>query len=185
MRGPIHNIKIRRATPASSASALLTALFLLFCCTGCVRKRIQIQASYSIDDNAGFPMLVPTFGGKSDPGLLQTSVVYLPDRAPNSVSPAGGACAIGGEDFSMRPSVSAGRAHWIVRSPSVSGWNALRTGTDIDTQWRSFNRDLIVAKERGCFPSELNIHSIRAAIAKTIAVPANEVPVILVCGRRG
>jgi hypothetical protein len=124
-------------------------------------------------------MLVPGREGKIDSGLLQTSVVFLPGPSPSAVSPPGNACTIGGEDFSMRPGVVGDRAHWIVRSPSVSGWNALRTNTDVNTQWKHFNSDLIVAKDRGCFPSELNIHSIRAAIAKTIVVPASEVPSFL------
>ena len=179
MQGPTQDTEIRSDRLTPSATALSISLFLLFCCTGCVRQRLQIRASYRIVDNAGFPILVPTVGGKIDSGLLQTSVVLLPGPSPNGVSLAGNVCAIGGEYFSMRPDVSTDRAHWIVKSPNVSGWNALRTDTDIDTQWKSFNRDLIVAKERGCFPSELNIHSLRAVIAKTIAVPANEVPSFL------
>lgn len=178
MQGRIHNKQTGRPIPVASATALLTSLFLLFCCTGCARQRIRIHGSYVIEDNAGSPMLVPTFGGKIDPGLLQTSVVYLPGAFSNTISPAGAACTIGYENFLMRPGVS-GRATWIVSSPNVSGWNALRTSTDIDAQWRKFNRGLIVAKNRGCFPFELNIHSIRAAIAKTIALPANEVPSFL------
>jgi hypothetical protein len=124
-------------------------------------------------------MLVPTLGGKSDPGLVQTSAVFLPGPSPNGIGLADNACTIGGEYFSMRPDVFAARIRWIVESPSVSGWNALRVDSDIDTQWKSFNRDLTVAKRRGCFPSRLSINSIRAAIAKTIVLPANEVPSFL------
>lgn len=178
MQGATQSAEITGERPTASATVLLTAVFLLFCCTGCVRQRIRIQASYRIEDNAGFPMLVPTLAGKTKPGLFQTSVILLPGSAPKAVSPGGNACTIGGEDFSIRPGVPADGEHWIVRSPSVSGWNALRTDTDADTQWKSFNRDLI-AKERGCFPSALSIYSIRAAVAKTIPIPANEVPSFL------
>jgi hypothetical protein len=178
MKGAPHSAEITGERPTASATVLLTAVFLLFCCTGCVRQRIRIQASYRIEDNAGFPMLVPTLAGKTKPGLFQTSVILLPGSAPKALSPGGNACTIGGEDFSIRPGVPADGEHWIVRSPSVSGWNALRTDTDADTQWKSFNRDLI-AQERGCFPSDVSIYSIRAAVAKTIPIPANEVPSFL------
>lgn len=85
-------------------------------------------------------------------------------------------CLINGDVFSLRAATRMDSRHWFVRSPSVSGWNAVASQTDIDSEWKSFTRGIARLNEVGCFPAGLSSLQIRAAVAQRIPLPANEVP---------
>lgn len=157
-----------RAKFASHLSGAALCAILL-CCSGCLQHKISIESGYRLTENAGAPMLVPTGGNNSIQGEFQASKIVLPGASAG----ANQQCAINGEVFSLRPS---DLRHWIVRSPSLSGWNTLAGEIDIDGQWSTFTRDLERMKENGCFPSDLTTIRIRTAIAQRIPLPAIQVP---------
>lgn len=58
----------------------------------------------------------------------------------------------------------------------MTGWNPVAAEFDMDSQWRTFTREIARMNEEGCFPAGLNSLAIRLAIAERIPLPANEVP---------
>lgn len=146
---------------------------LLLCCSGCFHHKYATANGFRLIENGGAPMLVPIDGQSSDPGNFQTATLVLP---PGSAGAKDKQCLINGDIFSLRFASSLNSGHWIVRSPSISGWNTLAGEIDIYSQWKIFTRGLARLQENGCLPSSLTALQIRAAIAQKIPLPAAEVP---------
>jgi hypothetical protein len=149
---------------------------MLFCCSGCFHHKIAIEHGFRLIENSGNPMLVPTSGQTSDLGNFQSSTLVLPGGFASAKDQVSHQCRINGEIFSFSSVPPFDSRHWIVRSPSISGWNTLAGEIDIDSQWKIFTRDLARMNENGCFPPGLTALEIRAAIAQRIPLPAEEVP---------
>jgi hypothetical protein len=146
---------------------------VLLCCSACFEHKITIDDGYRLRENSGAPMLVPIGGQSSDLGMFQTSEITLPGDSATRKNRVKKPCEIKGEVFSLR---SSSFQHWIVRSPSTSGWNTLVDEIDIDLQWRTFTRQIARMDDNGCFPAGLAAVDIQLAIAQKIPLPANEVP---------
>jgi hypothetical protein len=149
---------------------------LLLCCSACFHHKIAIENGFHLEENGGAPMLVPTDSQSSDPGNFQTTKLVLSGDSAGANDQVNHQCMINGEVFSLRSASPPDLRYWIVRSPSISGWNTLAGKIDIDSQWKSFTRGLAGMNENGCFPSGLTALEIRAAIAQRIPLPAEEVP---------
>lgn len=149
---------------------------MLLCCSGCFDHKAAIKNGFELRENSGAPMLVPINGQSSDLGNFQTSTLALPSGSANAKDQVSYQCTIDGEIFSLRSASPLNSRYWIVRSPSISGWNELASEINIDSQWKIFTRSLARMNENGCFPSGLTALEIRAAIAQRIPLPANEVP---------
>ena len=159
---------------AGNLSKVLLCALLSYC-SACSQHKIPVESGFRLIENSGAPMLVPSNGQSSDQGNFQTSTLVLSGGsagAKNQVSQ----CTINGEVFSLRSASPLDSRHWIVRSPSISGWNTLASQMNIDSQWKVFTRALARMHESGCFPSGLTAVEIRAAIAQRIPLPADEVP---------
>ena len=181
--GDSRQIVVRSALPtktgAKFAANLSKVVFcaLLLCCSGCFHRKITIVNGFHLIENSGSPMLVPTNGLSSDPGNFQTSTLVLPgDSASAKGQDSSRQCTINGEIFSLRSASPQDSRQWIVRSPSISGWNTLASEINIDSQWKIFTRGLARMDENGCFPLGLTAIDIRVSIAQRIPLPANEVP---------
>jgi hypothetical protein len=159
---------------ANLSKAALCAMLL--CCSGCFSHKIAIENGLRLRENNGAPMLVPTNGQSSGAGNFQTSTLVLPGGSGIAKDQVSHQCAVNGEIFSIRSAPPLDSRHWIVRSPSISGWNTLVRQIDIDSQWRTFTCSLARMKENGCFPPGLTVLEIRAAVAQRIPLPANQVP---------
>lgn len=149
---------------------------LLLSGSGCFHHKITIVNGYHLIENGGAPMLVPTDSQSSDPGNFQTSTLVLPGGSAGAKDQVNHQCLINGDIFSLRSASSLDSKHWIVRSPSISGWDTLASKIDIGSQWKIFTRGLARMNENGCFPSGLTALEIRVAIAQIIPLPADEVP---------
>jgi hypothetical protein len=121
-------------------------------------------------------MLVPTDSQSSDPGNFQTSTLVLSGGSAGAKDQGNHQCSINGDIFSLRLAPSLDSRYWIVRSPSISGWETLASKIDIGSQWKIFTLGLARMNENGCFPSGLTALEIRVAIAQRIPLPAEEVP---------
>lgn len=128
-------------------------------------------------------MLVPTGSGSSDVGNFQTSTLVLSGEAADERNQVKDGCLINGDLFSLHLASSLDSRHWIIQSPSISGWETLARKTDIDSQWKIFTRGLARMNEDGCFPSGLTALEIQVAIAQTIPLPAGEVPLFVYSDR--
>lgn len=166
---------------ANLSSAVLCTILL--CCSGCFQRKITIEDGYRLTENTGAPMLIPIGGPSSDTDKLQKSIVVLPGSSAKLKDQVSHQCAIGGQIFSIRRASPGDSKHWIIRSPAISGWNTLAGEFDIDSEWRTFTRDLARMNEEGCFPAGLTSVDIRLAIAQRIPLPANEVPSFFYSGQ--
>jgi hypothetical protein len=149
---------------------------LLLCCSACSHHKIAIVNGFRLIENGGAPMLVPTDSQSSDPSNFQTATLVLPGGSLTGKDQVSHQCAINGAIFSLRSASPLDAGHWIVQSPSVSGWNTLAGETNLDAQWKLFARGLARMNDSGCFPSGLTAMEIRAAIAERIPLPSDEVP---------
>jgi hypothetical protein len=159
---------------ANLSKAVLGAILL--CCSGCFHRKTAIENGFRLRENGGAPMLIPLNGQSSDLGSFQTSALVLPGGSASAKDQVSHQCAIKGAIFSLRSASPLDSRYWIVRSPSISGWNTLASEIDVNLQWKIFTHGLARMNEKGCFPSGLTAFEIRAAIAQRIPLPASEVP---------
>ncbi len=172
----IRMISSFRSDDAKSRALKSILCTMLLCCSGCSGHKIAIDNAFRLMENSGNPMLVPTNGQSSNPGNFQTASLILPGRSGSAKDQVSDDCTIKGETFSLRSESHLVSRHWIVRSPSVSGWNSLASEMNLDLQWKTFTRGLARMHENGCFPTGLTALDVRAAIAQRIPLPAHEVP---------
>jgi len=149
---------------------------LLLCCSGCFHHKIALVSGFRLIENGGAPMLVPTDSQSSDPGNFQTSTLVLSGASASANDQVNHQCLINGDIFSLRLASSLDSRYWIVRSPSISGWDTLASKIDIGSQWKIFTRGLARMNENGCFPSGFTALEIRVAIVQRIPLPADQVP---------
>ena len=155
------------------STALLS--LLLLCSCGCLHRKLSIQAHYTVEDNGGYPMLVPAFASTRVEGDFQTSNLILQSAGPENQTELSHDCVIEGEVFSLRPGIPADSNHWTIRSLSVQGWNLRGGNFDMDEQWKLFAKKLALMKQQGCFPPEMSVFSVQQAFAAVIPLPASEV----------
>jgi len=168
----------RTRTGATVAANLMKVVLcaLVLCCSSCFQHKIAIEHRFRLEENGNAPMLVPTDSQSSDEGDFQTTKLVLSGGSGGVKNDGNHQCAIDGEVFSLRLASPQDSRYWIVRSPSISGWDALASKIDIGAQWKTFTRGLARMNEDGCFPSGLSALDIRAAVAEGIPLPATEVP---------
>ncbi len=148
---------------------------LLLCFSGCLHRKLSIQGNYTVEGNAGYPMLVPAFASTRVEGEFQTASVILQGARRANQTELNPGCAIQGDVFSLRPGNPADGKHWTIRSLSVQGWNLRGGQVDTDEQWERFVRELARMQQRGCFPAGLSVFSLQRAFAAVIPLPASDV----------
>ena len=124
-------------------------------------------------------MLVPNALESNQDGEFQRVMVILPAGRSDAKMRIGDDCAIHGAVFSLQPGSSSGNRSWVVRSPSIAGWETVSGEADVDAQWTFFVREIANMHDRGCFPFGLSTQFIRSAIAERIPLPANLAPVFM------
>ncbi len=169
------------AFAAKLSKVFLSALVL--CCSGCFHHKVG-SGGFRLEENGGAPILVPTDDEGSGESKFRTSTVVLSGDSAATKNHARDDCGINGEVFSLRAASPFDSKRWVVRSPSVSGWNAVAGQIDVDSHWKSFARGIARMNEEGCFPGGLSSLQIRIAIAQRIPLPADEVPLFFYSDRR-
>ena len=193
IQGPAHGQMQRTTqllepirTPRKYAVTLRNVVLCAFvlCCSACFHRRIAIQKGFRLEENGGAPMLVPADIQSPGPGNFQTATLVLSGGSVGAKHQLDSQCLINGDIFSLRSASSLDSRRWIVRSPSISGWNTLAGQVNIDSQWKSFTRGIERMNENGCFPSGFTALEIRAAVARRIPLPSNEVPLFFYSDRQ-
>jgi hypothetical protein len=153
------------------------ALFslLLLCVSGCLHRKLSLQGNYTVEGNAGYPMLVPAFTSTRVEGDFQTSNVILQGARQDSHTELSAGCVIEGDLFSLHPGIPADSKQWTMKGLSVQGWNLRGGKVDTDEQWKMFVGELAHMKQHGCFPAEMTVFSLQQAFAAVIPLPASEV----------
>jgi hypothetical protein len=162
---------------------LRAALCVLVFCSGCLHHTMLIGDGYRIDDQGGVPILAPITAQNANSAEFQTVMVILPPSRSDARFRVRSDCVIQGTVFSMRPISSSDSRSWVVRSPSISGWDTVSGQADVDAQWKLFVRELARLHDQGCFPSGLSTQFIRSAIAERIPLPASLVPIFMYSDR--
>ena len=148
---------------------------LLLCFSGCLHPKLSIHGNYTVEGNAGYPMLAPAFASTRVEGDFQTANVILQSSKQKKQTEPGSGCVIVGNAFSLQPGNPPDSNHWTVRSLSVQGWNLRGGQVDIDEQWKRFVGELARMQQHGCFPAETSVFSLQRAFAAVIPLPASEV----------
>ncbi|KAA6461993.1 hypothetical protein DYQ86_10195 [Acidobacteria bacterium AB60] len=151
----------------------------LLCCAACSHPKIAREPGFRLLENGDAPMLVPADTPTSNPGDFQTTTLVLPGSSAAARNPANPPCSIDGEVFSLRPASPPDKRSWIIRSPSISGWDALAGRFEMSAQWKSFTRALDRLPEDACFPAGLTTLEMRVAVAQRIPLPTNQVALFL------
>ena len=155
----------------SKVSTGLVSGLLLFC-LGCVHRTPHIRGTYHLEENAGFPLLMPLFASTLADGDFQTARLFLPGNDQNNTGKRPQDCSVDGEIFSLR--FDHRTASWTVRSLSLQGWNHRGGEVDINALWALFAQKLDLLERRGCFAPGEDSASIRRAVAAVIPLPASE-----------
>ncbi len=164
--------------PGMVLSRAALCVLVLFS-SGCLQHSIPIGIGYRINDKSGVPMLVPIAVESFSSERFQTVTVTLPASRSDAKKPVRDDCPIRGSIFSLIPGSGSDRRSWVVRSPSISGWDPLGGEMDVYEQWNIFVRELARIHDHGCFPSGVSTQFVRSAIAEKIPLPANEVPIFM------
>lgn len=134
---------------------------------------------YHVDDTSGLAMLVPDASQNRNSSVFQTVTLTLPAGPRQSKIDAQDNCVIQGAMFSLFAGFSSRRSSWIIRSPSLSGWDTLSGRMDANAQWRLFVRELARLHDHDCFAPGLSTQFLRSSITERIPLPANLVPTFL------
>jgi hypothetical protein len=147
---------------------------LLLCFSGCLHRKHSIQGNYTVEGNAGYPMLVPAFASTRVEGEFQTASVILQGARQANQTELNPGCAIAGDVFSLHPGNPADSKHWTIRSLSVHGWNLRGGNVDTEEQWQRFVGELARMQQHGCFPAGMSVFSLQRAFASAIPLPASD-----------
>jgi len=152
----------------SSTVALLALLPSLLLCTGCVHRTPALGGTYTLEENSGYSLLLPSLSTQASDQDFQTTTLTLPGSKPSR----GRLCVIQGSVFSLTPDSKPNQ--WTVRSLSAVGWQKRAGNLDMHAEWNHFLRDLLEIERQSCFPRKETFYSMRRRIAETIPLPANE-----------
>jgi hypothetical protein len=155
----------------------LPAVFLaslIMICTGCTHPRGPIRGTYTIENQAGLPFLVPSLDSLHTEGNIQTVLISLKD-GPLSKG-TGEHCSVASAFFGLFPKRRVSN-QWEYHSPTASGW--AQDGDDIYEDWKIFVRRLASSQYSGCFSTEEDVFSTQRMLAAATSLPATEIDAFL------
>ena len=124
---------------------------LVLSSSGCLQHRASTADGYRIEDKWNVPRLVPIAVQGTTSEKRQTVVIILPAGRSETKRQVHSDCTINGTIFSLDRSSGSNERSWVVRGPSVSGWETLSGEVDIHAQWNIFLRDLARIHDEGAF----------------------------------
>lgn len=153
---------------------MIVSASLIVICTGCIHPRMPIRGTYAIENEAGWPFLVPSLNSLHKEGNTQTVLVALKDGPLRSK--AGERCSIASAFFGLSPK-DGDSGRWQLRSLTASAWAAERS--DIYEDWKQFLQRLASPEYSGCFSTDGDVPSIQRMLASAIPLPATEIDAFL------
>jgi hypothetical protein len=157
-----------------SASEMVFLATLITICTGCVHPRGAIRETYSVENEAGLPFLVPSIDSIRQEGNTQVVPVFLKDGRLRGKT--GEHCSITSTFFGLFP--RSGRpGQWQFRSLAASAW--AREQSDVYEDWKSFIQKLASSEYSGCFSAREDVFSIKRILVAATPVPASEIDAFL------
>lgn len=156
------------------SSKMVLLAVLTTTCTGCFHPRGSIRETYSVENEAGLPFLVPSLDLLHREGNTQTVPVSLKDGPLRRMK--GNRCSIASTFFGLLPR-SASPGQWQFRSLTASAW--AREQSDVYEDWKLFIQKLASSEYSGCFSARENVFSIKRILAASTPVPASEIDAFL------
>ena len=147
---------------------------LIMICTGCIHPRTQIRGTYTVENEAGLPFLVPSLDSLHLEGNNQTVLISLKDGPLRRMT--GEHCSVASTFFSLFPK-SGGPGQWQFRSLTASAW--AREQSDVYEDWKLFLKRLASSEYSGCFSTEEDVFSIKRTLAAVTPLPASEIDAFL------
>jgi hypothetical protein len=161
----------RRIIPILPIAFLASVITI---CTGCIHPRTPIRGTYTVENEAGLPFLVPSLDSLHLEGNTQTVLISLKDGPLRRMT--GEHCSVASAFFSLFP--RSGRpGQWQFRSLTANAW--AREQSDVYEDWKLFLQKLASAKYSGCFSSKEDLFSIRRTLAGLTPLPASEIDAFL------
>lgn len=157
----------------SSLEMVFLAILVLVC-TGCVPQRSSHLESYSIENEAGLPFLVPSLDSVHLEGNTQTVLVFLKDGPRRRMKVDG--CSIASAFFGLSPR-SDDRDRWQFRSLTARAW--VREQSDLYEDWKLFLQKLASPEYAGCVSIKEDLFSIRRTLVAAMPLPASEIDAFL------
>jgi hypothetical protein len=90
---------------------------LIMICTGCIHPKTQIRGTYTVENEAGLPFLVPSLDSLHLEGNTETVLISLKDGPLRRMT--GEHCSVASAFFSLFPR-SGGPGQWQFRSLTAS-----------------------------------------------------------------
>jgi hypothetical protein len=157
--------------------ALLALVFLaslMMICTGCVHPRGPIRETYTVENEAGLPFLIPSMDSLRREGNTQIVPVSLKDGPLRRMT--GEHCSIASTFFGLFPR-SGSPGNWQFRSLTASAW--AREQSDVYEDWKVFLQRLASSQYSGCFSGREDVFSIQRILAAVTPLPASEIDALL------
>jgi hypothetical protein len=157
----------RRIIPILPIAFLASVITI---CTGCIHPRAPIRGTYTVENEAGLPFLVPSLDSLHVEGNTQTVLISLKDGPLRRMT--GEQCSVASAFFSLFP--RSGRpGQWQFRSLTASAW--AREQSDVYEDWKLFLQRLASSEYSECFSTEEDVFSIKRALAAATPLPASEI----------
>ena len=157
-----------------SSSPMLFLATLIMICTGCIHPRAPIRGTYTVENEAGLPFLVPSLDSLHLEGNTQTVLISLKDGPLRRMT--GEHCSVASAFFGLFPR-SGGPGQWQFRSLTASAW--ARERSDVYEDWKLFLQRLASSEYSECFSTEEDVFSIKRALAAATPLPASEIDAFL------
>jgi hypothetical protein len=161
----------RRMIPILPIAFLASVITI---CTGCIHPRMPIRGTYTVENEAGSPFLVPSLDSLRLEGNTQPVLISLKDGPLRRMTGEHGSVA--SAFFSLFP--RSGRpGQWQFRSLTASAW--AREQSDVYEDWKLFLKRLASSEYSECFSTEEDVFSIKRTLAAATPLPASEIDAFL------
>jgi hypothetical protein len=165
---------MKAGTLKIALSPMVFLASLMMICTGCVHPRGPIRKTYSVENEAGWPFLVPAMDSLRREGNTQIVPVSLKDGPLRRMT--GEHCSIASTFFGLFPR-SGSPGNWQFRSLTASAW--AREQSDVYEDWKVFLQRLASPQYSGCFSAREDVFSIQRILAAVTPLPASEIDALL------
>jgi hypothetical protein len=167
----------RRIIPILPIAFLASVITI---CTGCIHPRTPIRGTYTVENEAGLPFLVPSLDSLYIEGNTQTVLISLKDGPLRRMT--GEHCSVASAFFRLFPTRRVPN-QWEYLSPTATGW--VQDGGDIYEDWKIFVQRLASSQYSGCFSTEEDVFSIQRMLAAATPSPTSEIDAFLYSNDKG
>ena len=176
MKISLMSVRTKFVVPLAGSGRIPCLFFLSFLlfCTGCIHRTSITSNSIHLEENSGYPLLVPSANLKQVKGDFQLATIVLPGTPLTMDAKIQRQCSIEGAAFSLYPDKASSSGQWTIESLTAQGWAKRASELDLNEEWDRFIHGLAMLQEQGCISAQENLFAIQRSIAEAIPIPASE-----------